>query len=79
MIMRTVPHDSLGTQVSDAKDLGKTQTEVPNAGRVVKIGDFRQITRYNSNVLTIASAVNLVWSQVCHNAERPPLLAARLL
>ena len=30
--------------------------------RDVKIGDFRQITRYNSKTLTVASVVNLVRS-----------------
>jgi len=42
----------------------------------VKIGDLRQITRYNSKTSTVASAVNLVWSQLYH-IERPPLFAAR--
>ena len=32
----------------------------------VKIGDFRQITRYNSITSTVASVVNLVPSQVYH-------------
>jgi len=43
----------------------------------VKVGDFRQITRYNSKTSTVASAINLVWSQVYHT-ERPPLFAARM-
>jgi len=70
--------------VSGAENLGKTQagspqapTEAPNAGGVVKIGDFRQITRYNSKTSTVASVVNLIRSQVYHT-ERPPLFAARL-
>jgi len=28
--------------------------------RCVKIGDFRQITRYNSKISTVANVVNLV-------------------
>ena len=52
-------------------------TEAPNAGGVVKIGDVRQITRYNSKTSTVASVVNLIRSQVYHT-ERPPLFAARL-
>jgi len=43
----------------------------------VKIGDFRQITRYNSKTSTVANVVNLVQSQVYHT-ERPPLFAVRL-
>jgi len=43
----------------------------------VKIGDFRQMTRYNSKTSTVASVVNLVRSQVYHT-ERPPLFTARL-
>jgi len=43
----------------------------------VKIGDFRQMTRYNSKTLTVAGVVNLVWSQVYHT-ERSSLFAARL-
>ena len=42
----------------------------------IKIGDFRQITRYNSKTSTVASAVNLVRSQLYHS-ERPPLFVAR--
>ena len=66
-------------QLSDVEDLGKTQTgslatEAPNA---VKIGDFRQITRYNSKTSTVASVVILVRSQV-YRTKRPPLFAARL-
>jgi len=37
---------------------------------LVKIGDFRQITRYNSETSTVSSIVNLVRSQVSHT-ERP--------
>jgi len=44
----------------------------------VKIGNFRQITRYNVKASTIASVVNLVRSQIYHT-ERPPLFAARLI
>jgi len=36
----------------------------------VKIGNFRQITRYNSQRSTVTSIVNLVWLQVYHT-ERP--------
>jgi len=39
-------------------------TEAPNTGWVGYIGDFRQITRYNSKTSTLT--------------ERPPLFAARL-
>jgi len=41
----------------------------------VKIGDIRQIARYNSKTSTVASVVNLVRSQVYHT-KRPPLFAA---
>ena len=41
----------------------------------ITIGDFRQITRYNSKPLTVASVVNLVRAQV-YDTERPPLFAA---
>jgi len=44
---------------------------------LVKIGEFRQITRYNSKTSTVASVVNLVRSQVYHT-ERPPLFAEML-
>jgi len=52
-ITQTIPHDNPGTLVSDAKDLleirpGSPPTRAPNAGGVVKIGDFRQITGYIS-------------------------------
>jgi len=43
---------------------------------LVKIGDFRQITRYN--LKTVASVVNLVLSKVYHT-ESPPLFVACLL
>jgi len=43
----------------------------------VKIGDCQQITRYKSKTSTVASVVNLVWSQVYHT-ERASLFAARL-
>jgi len=32
----------------------------------VKIGDFPQITGYNSKTSTASSVINLVWSQVYH-------------
>jgi len=44
---------------------------------LIKIGDFRQITRYNSKTSTVASIVSLVRWHVYHT-ERPPLFAARL-
>jgi len=45
----------------------------------VRIGDFRQITRYNSKTSTVASVANVVRAQVYHSErERPPLFAARL-
>jgi len=43
----------------------------------IKIGDFRQITRYNSKTSTVASVVNLVRSQVYHT-QRPTSFAVRL-
>jgi len=52
--MEATLHDSPATLVSDAEDLGKTQTGLNNNGLrmrqmpMVKIGDLRQITRYNS-------------------------------
>ena len=60
----------MGLQFSDAEDLSKTQTgslpaEAPNACGV-KIGDFRQITCYNSKTSTVANFVNLVRSRVYH-------------
>jgi len=71
-----------GLLVSNADDLGKAltgspSTETPNAGGVVKIVEFQQITRHNSKTSTVSSVVNLVRSQVYHT-ERPPLFAARL-
>jgi len=45
--------------------------------RYVKIGDIRQITRYNTKKSTVTSAVNLVRSQV-YNTERLSLFAALL-
>ena len=54
-----------------AKQTVSPATEAPNAGEVlVKIGDFRQITGYNSKTLTVASVVNFVY-----HTERPPLFA----
>ena len=57
-ITQTTPHDSPGTLVkfSDAKDLreirpGSPPTRAPNAGGVVKIGDFRRITGYISKTV----------------------------
>jgi len=43
----------------------------------IKIGDFRQLTHYNSKTSTVASVVNLVRSS--RHTDRPPLFAARLL
>ena len=82
-IRQTTPHIFPGTQFSDANDLGKNLTGLypngsPNAGGVqVKIGDFRQITRYSSKTSTVASVANLVRSQV-YDTELPPLFAACL-
>jgi len=47
---------SQGVSFSDAKDLGEIRpgsppTRAPNAGGVVKIGDFRQITGYISKTV----------------------------
>ena len=49
----TIPQ---GVQFSDAKDLreirpGSPPTRAPNAGGVVKIGDFRQISGYISKTV----------------------------
>ena len=43
----------------------------------IRIGDSRQITRYNSKTSTVASVVNLVRSQVYHT-QRPTSFAVRL-
>jgi len=53
---QTTPHDSPVTLVFDAKDLreirpGSPPTWAPNAGGVVKIGDFWQITGYISKTV----------------------------
>ena len=55
-ITQTIPHDSPGIPVSVAKDLpeirpGSPPAGAPNAGGVVKIGDFRQITGYISKTV----------------------------
>ena len=55
-ITQTTPHDTPGTLVFYAKDLreirpGSPLTRAPNAGGVVKIGDFRQITGYISKTV----------------------------
>jgi len=47
------------------------------ADAVGKVGDFREITRYNSKTSTVASVVNLVLSEVYHT-ERPYSFTARL-
>ena len=79
-IMQTMPHDSpvFWCQRSQQNSNGIT----PNGGAKcrwgqVKIGNFRQITRYNSKTSTVASIVNLVRLQIYYT-ERPPLFAARL-
>ena len=83
-ITQTMPHDSRGTldfwcrrSRQNPNVVTPVTVEVPNAGGVVKIGDFRQITCCNSKSSTVASIINLVQSQVYHT-ERPPLFAARL-
>jgi len=43
----------------------------------VKIGDFRQITRYSSKTSTVVSVDNSVRSQI-YRTDRPDLFAARL-
>ena len=48
-ITQTIPHDTTGTLVFWCQDLreirpGSPPKRAPNAGGVVKIGDFRQIT-----------------------------------
>jgi len=55
-ITQTAPHDSPGTLVFGAKDLreirpGSPPTRAPNAGGVVKIGDFRQLAGYISKTV----------------------------
>ena len=55
-ITQTTPHDTPGTLVFCAKDLreirpGSPPTMAPNAGGVVKIGDFRQIMGYISKTV----------------------------
>jgi len=78
-IMQTAPHDSPGTSFLVPKISAKLEQGHPkrgaNAGGWVKIGDFHQITHYNSKASTIASVVNLVRLPFYHT-ERPPLFAA---
>ena len=55
-ITKTTPHDTPGTLVfwcqrSPRNSTGVTPTGAPNAGAVVKIGDFRQITGYISKTV----------------------------
>ena len=55
-IMQTTPHDSQGThsfltqKISEIR-MGSPQTGVPNTGGVDKIGDFQQMTHYNSKTI----------------------------
>ena len=70
---QTTPHDRPGTLAFWC------QKSLQNSNRVTpKITDLRQITRYNSKMSTVASTVNLVWSQVYHSERPPHLFAARL-
>jgi len=81
-IAQTMSHDNPGTlgfwcQRSQQNSNGGT----PNGGTkcrwgMLKLATFDK-TRCNSKTLTVASIVNLVWSQVYHS-ERPPLFAAYL-
>ena len=55
-ITQTTPHDTQGSLVfccqrSPRNSTGVTPTRAPNAGRVVRIGDFRQITGYISKTV----------------------------
>ena len=55
-ITQTTPHNSPGTLVfwcqrSPRNSTGITPTRVPNAGGVVKIGDFRRITGFISKTV----------------------------
>jgi len=63
-ITQTIPHDSPGILVSVAKDLreirpGSPPAGAPNAGGVVKIGDFRQITGYISKTVQDRRSVSI--------------------
>jgi len=77
-ITQTTQQDSsfLTTKISAKLKRGHSQQRRQMQAGYVKIGDFRQITRYNSKTSTVAD-MNLVRSQVYHT-ERPPLFAARL-
>jgi len=44
----------------------------------LKLATLDKINCYNSKTSTVASVVNLVWSQVYHT-ERPSLFAARFI
>jgi len=63
-ITQTTPHDTPETLVFYAKDLreirpGSPPTRAPNAGAVVKIGDFRQITGYISKTVKDRHTVSI--------------------
>jgi len=83
MAKQTVPRGSTGTLVFWCLRPRQNSSRVtPNGGAKcrldrLKIGDFWQITCYNSKTLTIASVVNFVRWQVYHT-ERPPLFAVCL-
>ena len=71
-ITQTTPHDSPGTLVfwcqrSPRNSTGVAPTRAPNAGRVVKIGDFRQIAGYISKTVKGRHIVSIKveWEVVC--------------
>jgi len=79
-IMQTMPYDSPVFWCRRSQQNSKGIT--PSGGAKcrwgqVKIGNFRQITCYDSKTSTVASIVNLFRSQIYYT-ERPPLFAARL-
>ena len=63
-ITQTTPRDSPGTLVflcqrSPRNSTGSPPTRAPNAGGVVKIGDFRQITGYISKTVHDSHIVSI--------------------
>ena len=80
-ITQTTPHDNQGLSLVFwcRRPRQNSNWVIPNGGAKMqfKIGDFRQISRYNSKTSIVASVANWVRSPVYH-AERSPLFAARL-
>ena len=70
-ITQTTPHDSptlvFWCQRSPRNSTGITPTRVPNAGGVVKIGDFRRITGFISMRCVVSIEILPIATQQCRN------------